>query len=163
MTTMTTDGFVRRQPTPTRIQPHQARPSVARRPTTSVTKTATTHTAKRRPQRFGRLRASLQLPLIIGGAMTAGVLAQSEIIGQLLVLGYGVAALIWKIPSRTTFTLVLLSMIATTALLIVRGNIPLAQAFATYTFLLLVVGVITLSRELKKEGGRIYSRRTNNI
>jgi hypothetical protein len=68
---------------------------------------------------------------------------------------------VWGIASRTTFTLALLSMVATTLLLVVRGNIPLAQNFATYTFLLLVVGVITLTRELKKEGGRVYSSRKN--
>lgn len=99
------------------------------------------------------------MPLIVMGAMLAGILAQSEAIGQLFVVVYGIAALIWKIPSRTTFFIALLSLITTTLLLVVRGNVSLAQSFATYTFLLLVAGVITLCRELKKEGGRIYSNR----
>lgn len=103
----------------------------------------------------------LQLPIIIVGAMLAGIFAQSAVFGEILVVLYGIAAFIWNIASRTTFTLALLSMVATTLLLVVRGNIPLAQNFATYTFLLLVVGVITLTRELKKEGGRIYSNRKN--
>jgi hypothetical protein len=103
----------------------------------------------------------LQLPVIIVGAMLAGIFAQSAVFGEVLVVLYGIAAFVWCIASRTTFTLALLSMVATTLLLVVRGNIPLAQNFATYTFLLLVVGVITLTRELKKEGGRIYSNRKN--
>lgn len=113
------------------------------------------------PQRRRWLPEQVPLPLIIVGAMVAGVFAQSAVFGQFLVVAYGLAALIWNIASRTTFTLALLSMIATTILLIVRGNIGLAQNFATYTFLLLVVGVITLIRELKKEGGRVYNSRKN--
>lgn len=103
----------------------------------------------------------LQLPLIIIGAILAGMFAQSAIFGELMVVAYGIVALIWRIASRTTFTLALLSMVATTLLLVVRGNVALAQNFATYTFLLLVVGVITLTGELKKEGGRIYNNRKN--
>jgi len=103
----------------------------------------------------------LQLPLIIGGAIAAGLFAQAAVFGELLVVAYGFGALLWRVASRTTFTLALLSMVATTLLLVVRGNIILAQNFATYTFLLLVVGVITLIRELKKEGGRVYNSRKN--
>jgi hypothetical protein len=115
------------------------------------------HTTRRRgiPER-------LQLPLIIAGAMLAGIFAQSVVFGELLVVAYGTAAIVWRIASRTTFTLALLAMVATTLLLVVRGNVALAQNFATYTFLLLVVGVISLIRELKKEGGRVYSRKNIN-
>jgi hypothetical protein len=105
----------------------------------------------------------LQLPLIITGAMLAGIFAQSAVFGEVLVVAYGIAALVWRIASRTTFTLALLAMVATTLLLVVRGNVALAQNFATYTFLLLVVGVITLTGELKKEGGRVYNSRKNII
>lgn len=112
-----------------------------------------------RRKRGLRLPTAIQLPLIVIAAMAAGILAQSEIIGQLFVVIYGIVAFIWKIPSRTTFTIALLSLIATTLLLIVRSNVPLAQSFATYTFLLLIAGVITLGRELKKEGGRVYNNR----
>lgn len=104
----------------------------------------------------------LQMPLIIGGAMLAGLAMQNVVLGQLGVIAYGAAALMLGIPSRTSFILALLSMLATTGLLVFKGDVALSQNFAVYTFLLLVVGVITLNRELKKEGGRIYSRRTRN-
>jgi di/tricarboxylate transporter len=94
-------------------------------------------------------------------AMVAGIFAQSSVFGQLAVVAYGITAFIWNIASRTTFTLALLAMVATTLLLVVRGDVSQAQNFATYTFLLLVVGVISLIRELRKEGGRIYSSRKN--
>jgi hypothetical protein len=99
------------------------------------------------------------MSLIITGAMVVGILAQSSAVGQAAIVLYGAIAFFRRISSRTTFTLALLSMVATILLLVVRGNIAMAQNFATYTFLLLVVGVITLNREIKKEGGRIYNRR----
>jgi hypothetical protein len=121
------------------------------------------HQAYRAPATRKRrgLPDRLQMTLIITGAVVAGIFAQSVVFGEIMIGVYGVAALIWRISSRTTFTLALLSFIATAVMLVVRGNVSTAQNFATYTFLLLVVGVITLIRELKKEGGRIYSSRKN--
>lgn len=101
------------------------------------------------------LQAVLSAPVI----MIAPFLVQSAALGQIAIVIYGLAAFIWRVPSRTTFTIALLSMVTTIVLLVVKGDLALAQNFATYTFLLLVVGVSTLSRELKKEGGRVYSRR----
>lgn len=119
------------------------------------------------PARFGRKPSSqkqswkerLQLPLIIIGGMLAGFAIQSALLGQVLIVAYGVACLIYRIPSRVSFGLALAALSVTTGLLILMGNVMLSQTFATYTFLLLVVGVISLNRELKKEGGRVYSRR----
>lgn len=103
----------------------------------------------------------IQLPLIIAGGMLAGLSIQSPALGQAALVVYGVVAFFLRISSRTTFVLALLAMVATIILLVFKGDVFMAQNFATYTFLLLVVGVITLNRELKKEGGRIYySRRT---
>lgn len=101
----------------------------------------------------------LQLPLIIIGGMLAGFAIQSALLGQALIVAYGVACLIYRIPSRISFGLALAALSATTGLLVLIGNVVLSQTFATYTFLLLVVGVISLNRELKREGGRVYSRR----
>jgi len=103
----------------------------------------------------------LQVVLAVPIIMFASFFIQSAVFGQLVIVGYGIAAYIWRVPSRTTFSLALCALLATTILLVVRGELVLAQSFATYTFLLLVVGVITLSRELKQEGGRIYSSRQN--
>jgi hypothetical protein len=110
-----------------------------------------------------RLPTWLETPLIIVLAMVTGVLAQSIVFGQLAIMAYGLVAVIWGIPSSITFTLALISMVATIVLLVGVDTALLAQNFATYTFLLLVAGVVSLGRELKKEGGRIYSIRERNI
>lgn len=95
--------------------------------------------------------------------MLAGVFAQNAMLGQLAVVAYGAAALIFGVASRTSFILALLAMCATILLLVFKGDVALSQNFAVYTFLFMVVGVITLNRELKKEGGRIYSiKKTHN-
>jgi len=101
----------------------------------------------------------LQLLILTPTILIVAFSIQSGAAGQLAIVVYGIAAFIWRIPSRTTFSLALISIITTTILFVVQGNFPLAQNFATYTFLFLVVGVFTLSRELKKEGGRIYNSR----
>lgn len=110
-----------------------------------------------------RLPAWLETSLIVMLAIIAGMLAQSSAFGQIAAVLYGCAAFIWRIPSRITFTLALITLLSTIVLLVGKGNVLLAQNFATYTFLLLVAGVITLGRELKKEGGRVYSIRERNI
>jgi hypothetical protein len=116
------------------------------------------------PQKKRQLRLPLWLQTILAvpALMAAALLIQSSVVGQFVIAAYGLAALILRIPSRTTFILALLSFITTTFLLVGRGKVSFAQTFATYTFLLLVVGVISLGRELKKEGGRIYSIRQQN-
>ncbi len=171
----TIDGFAPRPSHPLQRQQHTPRPRPVLRPSAAprmpsiqpevpraapMPRRVYSKPVRVAPKRRG-VPERLQLPLIITGAMLAGIFAQSVVFGELLVVGYGICALVWRIASRTTFTLALLSMVATTLLLVVRGNITLSQNFATYTFLLLVVGVITLIRELKKEGGRIYSSRKN--
>lgn len=117
--------------------------------------------ATQSPPKERRVPEWIQLPLIIAGGMLAGLAIQSPVLGQAVLVVYGIVAFFLRIPSRITFVLALLAMVATTVLLVFKGDIFMAQNFATYTFLLLVVGVITLNRELKKEGGRIYyNRRT---
>lgn len=101
----------------------------------------------------------LQLPIIVIGGMLSGLAVQNALLGQLLIIGYGIAALIYKVPSRTTFIVALAAMLIMLGSLIFRGDVQTSQTFAVYSFLLLVVGVITLNREVKREGGRVYSRR----
>ena len=111
------------------------------------------------PVKKRRLPQWLQITLLIPAIMLGSIFIQSAALGQAAIALFGIVAWIWRIPSRVSFGLALFAMVMTTVLLVGRGNAPLAQNFATYTFLFLVVGVITLSRELKKEGGRIYSSR----
>jgi len=138
----------------------QPRPAIQPQPKPQPTRFTPPASPSRIKHRRRFRLARLQLPAIIAAAMLSGVLAQSAAFGQLGIAIYGVTAIIWRIPSHTTFTLALLSM-GTSVLIIFRGNGPLAENFATYTFLFLVVGVITLIREVKKEGGRVYSNRKN--
>lgn len=152
------DGFISRRPTaPLRRQTPQAALPPAYTP---QPRRVYALPAKPKPRR--RLSERWQLILIISGALLAGLFAQSVAFGEIAIAGYGLAALIWRVPSRTTFTLAALALVATTVLLVGRGDVGLAQTFATYTFLLLVVGVITLTRELKRQGGRVYSTRQHN-
>ncbi len=101
----------------------------------------------------------IQMLLISLATLAIGSFAGSTGFGQIAVAVYGVIAFVFRIASRTTFVLAVLGLGATTWMLVMQGNVAMAQNFATYTFLLLVVGVFTLSRELKKEGGRIYNSR----
>ncbi len=113
------------------------------------------------PRTAHRLPSALQLPLIVGGAMMLGFLIQSPLIGQILVIIYGIVAFILRISSRITFMLAITALVAAALLMIFKNNIVLAQGYASYTFLLLVAGVIALSREIRKEGGRVYTSRKN--
>jgi hypothetical protein len=71
---------------------------------------------------------------------------QFQLIGQLLILLYAVASVVWQIPSRTTFTLALLSLgAALMALLLNRRT--LGENFAAYSFLLLIAGALSLCVE----------------
>ncbi|MGH7157592.1 MAG: hypothetical protein ACREGD_00730 [Candidatus Saccharimonadales bacterium] len=111
------------------------------------------------PRTHKNWKERLQLPIIVIGGMLAGLAIQNAMLGQLLIVGYGIAAIMYKIPSRTSFIVALASMLITLGSLVLIGDVVTSQTFAVYTFLLLVVGVITLNREVKREGGRVYSRR----
>jgi hypothetical protein len=103
------------------------------------------------------LKSALAVPLFI----VIAVLIQSPAAGQIVATLYVIYAFFRRVPSRTSFALALGSVITMAWLLLIQGNILLAQGFATYTFWLLVAGVSCLGRELKKEGGRVYSIRQN--
>lgn len=101
------------------------------------------------PSRWERL----QLPLILTGGTLAGFLLRAEAFGIAAIAVYSLCALIFRIPSRTTFSLAALSIAAVTCLLLFKPDLQLAGNFTTYTFLLLVTGVITLiieGRPLKR-------------
>ena len=152
------DGFTSRPQQPS-VEDYAARRQVG--PLTAVAPRPFVPRAYAKPRRKTRRRIPqwLQMALIGIGALLAGSFVQSVLFGELAIVAYGICALIWRVPSRTTFTLAVVCVIATTWMLVMQGNVGLAQTFATYTFLFLVVGAITLSRELRREGGRIYNSR----
>ena len=98
-----------------------------------------------------------QMPLILTGGTIGGFLVQTAWIGITMIAIYGLFAIILRIPSRTTFALAALSIAAITVMLLAKPNQELATNFTTYTFLLLVVGVISLIIE-----GRPAKRRKRN-
>lgn len=100
----------------------------------------------------------LQLPVMVSGGVIAGFFAQSLLLGTCLIMLYGLLSLIFRVHSRVTFTLAFISLLTVAVLLIVKPNAELASNFATYTFLLLVIGVIALIIEARPRGRR--KRRT---
>jgi len=86
----------------------------------------------------------------VSAAMALGFLVQSVIIGQAVVLIYGICAVIFRVASRITFLLALLSL-GVVVISSVRSQTALASTFAVYVFLLLGVGTLTLARELRNE------------
>jgi len=96
----------------------------------------------------------LQMPLIISGATIVGLFLKTEAVGIIAIAIYSLFALIFRIPSRTTFALAAMSIAAVSCLLLFKPDLELAGNFTTYTFLLLVTGVITLIIE-----GRPLNRR----
>lgn len=89
----------------------------------------------------------LQLPLLLLAALFGGLLAQTLAIGLVLSGIYVVVAFIKRIPSRTSFLLALLLLLAISVLLLFKPDQQLIRAFVTYTFIFLLVGVVTLGRE----------------
>jgi ABC-type branched-subunit amino acid transport system ATPase component len=81
--------------------------------------------------------------------MISGFFVQSVVFGLIAIAVYGICTLIFRIHSRITFALAFISLITVVALLLVKQNVALASNFATYTFLLLVLGVIALSIEAR--------------
>jgi hypothetical protein len=92
----------------------------------------------------------LQFPAILFGSLIAGIMAQSVMVGQSILLIYAICALIFRIDSRTTFLMAFFLLCSLIALLIFRSNNALAVNFAVYSFILLLIGVVSLLRELKE-------------
>lgn len=142
-------------------RPAATKPSPIQQGLVATPRTKPKPTTPLRPVSKRRWRIPLVAQLILAAPLLliASFAIQSPLLGHLLIIGYGLAAFIWRVPSRTTFSMAVIAIVATIVLLITRGYLPLAQMLGSYTFLLLVVGVFTLNRELKKEGGHIYSSR----
>lgn len=108
-----------------------------------------TYSAPRPMQQKRRFWQKLQLPLLIIAGICGGFFADNVMLGLGLLAGYGVAAFVLRINSRVSFTLALLLLAAISALLLFKPNMQLIGNFATYTFVLMLIGAITLGREVK--------------
>lgn len=130
-------------------------PAIIARPQHAPVKTPAaappTASEKAPESRLKRLGRRLELPLFLLAAVAVGLLVQSLIFGEVLIVAYAIYALVRRVASRTTFLLAMLTIACIVLLLVVRTNNTLATHFAVYAFLLLAVGTITLGREIRQE------------
>lgn len=91
----------------------------------------------------------LAFPAVILLCLCASFLVQSLPLGMAAIAVYAAVAWIKKLPSRYSFIMAFLSLATVIVLLVVRQNVDLASNFSTYTFLLLVVGIISVMLESK--------------
>lgn len=147
------DG-VRSQPLGT----HIARPPIAQaRPLHSKPRTYFKPQAAPKEHGFWQ---KVQLPMLLLAGAIGGFFADNLVLGLALTSGYAVFAIIRRVPSRTTFTLAFLLLGAISLMLLLKPSTQLVRNFATYAFVLLLAGVITLGREarLPKRMRRKYRR-----
>lgn len=84
------------------------------------------------------------------GVACIGFLAQFQVIGAVGITIYGIVMLSRRLPARVTFVAALLTLVMVVIAILV-GNWLVAQNFAAYTFLLLVLGVVALTADLQRE------------
>lgn len=97
------------------------------------------------PQRLPRHRLGHALLYSLGMVLclSASFFAQSLPLGMAAIAVYAAVAWLRRLPGRYSFILAFSSLITVVVLLLVRQNVELAGNFATYTFLLLVVGIVS--------------------
>jgi len=121
-------------PTPAPVPP-------ARQPATPPRRHTFSAPPELRPRR--RWWHKLLFPLCVLLCLCASFLVQSLPLGMAAIGLYAAIAWLRKLPSRYSFVLAFLSLVTVVVLLVVRQNTDLASNFATYTFLLLVVGIVS--------------------
>lgn len=84
--------------------------------------------------------------LVIAAAIALGFLAQFQIVGVVFITIYGIVSVIKRISSRSTFILALIAL-GVTATLLMAGRRSLAENFASYSFLLFIVAIISVCLE----------------
>lgn len=151
------DGVVRGGSVP---QPRTSGPAVISPSPPPAAKPAPRRVAFQAPPRKRRRRwwRALLFPLVVLFCMSASLLVQSQAIGGAAILVYGIVAWFKRIPSRSTFVMGFMSLVAVILLLTVRQNVQLAANFSTYTFLLLVVGTVSAVRESQAYAKRRSSK-----
>ncbi len=103
-----------------------------------------------RQSRPSRIKRFSSLPLLIIGAALIGFLAQFQWIGDIIIVIAAVVAIIRRWPARIMFVAALWTL-GIVPIAVIFSNWVVAQNFAAYCFLLLVIGVILAVIELKRE------------
>lgn len=137
----------------TRHRVVQPRPSVTQQ--NSQTEAASIVSSPRRKKASRRRhwpKLTMQLILFIVLAGAAGFLLQSVTAGESIIAVYALYAIIRHVESRITFILALIALVSTALLSTFNGDSTLANNFAVYAFLLLVVGTISMGIEMRRSG-----------
>ncbi len=150
--------FVRQLHPPARSLPPR-RPVAPVAPKSSVdeplARRKTAHTAPSKlemPSRLHLTKKRLEIGVVCAALLVGLSLATHQPFGQLAVILYGLVAIIGKIPSRITFILALVSLVFIPVTLAVFGGTNIVSSgLATYAFLLLIIGTISLGLELRYE------------
>jgi hypothetical protein len=98
----------------------------------------------------GRTKLLLQGIVITLLAMVLGLAASAQSVGEMAIAIYAIVALVTRFPSGTSFVLALLALMMIALLETLRPMSNLAANFAIYAFLLLVVGTLSLSLEMRQ-------------
>lgn len=138
------DGFV-----------HPREASLPPRPVVAPSVTPATAPAQRpvtalHPAKQHRIRNGFATVGLVVAIVVAGTVVQTLFVGELLIAGYAVYALVRRVASRTTFMLALLSLATILILRAAGKDTLLASNFAVYSLLLAFIGVITLAREVRQ-------------
>lgn len=104
---------------------------------------------KSQPRLLIRILRRVQIPLIVILAIIGGQLMTTLAFGEIAIGVYAIFALVRHVASSITFLLAFITLIAITVLEAAGKNGTLATYFAIYAFLLLVVGTISLSAEIR--------------
>jgi hypothetical protein len=106
---------------------------------------------------FGKKEVMLTLFVVI--ILIGGILVLHQSAGQLLVLLYGVVAVLKRIPARVTFICALVSLLLVPVSLAIFGGFNvISSAFANYAFLLLMIGITSVAIELRREPKYLHGR-----
>lgn len=101
-------------------------------------------------KRSSRLVSLLKDMAVIFLGLALGFFVYSLVVGQIILLIYAVCAIVFRIASRTTFLLALMSL-GMVLFATVQSKSALASVFAVYAFLLLTIGTLSLGREARTE------------
>jgi hypothetical protein len=121
-------------------------PVVAYKPRPIAKHVIKTPAAKKHP-----IWERLKLTLLMSGSIIAGLFVQASWFGITLIIIYGICAVAFRIKSYITFTLAIIALAAVVAIMATKPGTELANNFATYAFLLLTIGVITLTIEARPQ------------
>lgn len=131
------DGILPARPITRPSRPSQAPPAMPPEPQTPAKK----------PQRLRRIIKALLQASALMALLLIGLLSRYAVVGQAMIGVYALCVVIFRIESRTTFTLAIMSL-AVVLVSSVRTDRVLAGAFAIYAFMFLSIGVVSLSREI---------------